>query len=213
MKEALLRLYDVEIVRCWIDSITACYWVRGTENHWKLFVENRVQEIRKLVSPRVWSHCPGHEIPADIPTRKIKFSNLNANNIWWNGPGWLSHTEDTWPNDKCVRNQRKILEMKEADRNDSFALHSQVEKYPHVSSIIGCDRSSSYSKLLRVTSYVFRFIKYCRSKDKNIDELNSDELNEAECAWIRDMQSCIPKKKLKDLELHIGNFEDEKGII
>eukprot|EP00795_Rhopilema_esculentum_P006856 gene6856-12454_t len=114
--------------------------------------------------------------------------------------------KDTWPNDKCIRNvpEECLLEMKEADRNDSFALHSQVEKYPNVSSIIDCDRFSSYSKLLRVTSYVFRFIKNCRSKDKNIDELNSDELNEAECAWIRDMQSCIPKKKLKDLELHIG---------
>ena len=93
--------------------------------------------------------------------------------------------------------------MKEADRNDPFAFHSQVEKYAHVSSIIDCDRYSSYLKLLRVTSNVFRFIKKCRSEDKNIDELNSDELNEAECAWICDMQSCIQKKKLKDLELKI----------
>ena len=57
------------------------------------------------------------------------------------------------------------------------------------------------------------FVKNCRSKRLNLNALTSDELREAETLWVRDMQSCISKEKLKDLEKHIRNLKDEKGII
>ena len=58
-----------------------------------------------------------------------------------------------------------------------------------------------------------RFVKNCRSKRPNLNALTSDELREAETLWVRDMQSRISKEKLKDLEKHIGNLKDKKGIL
>ena len=34
-------------------------------------VENSVVEIRSLVPPDCWQHCPGMENPADIPLRGL----------------------------------------------------------------------------------------------------------------------------------------------
>ena len=50
VKASFDPIFDVKIMRCWTDSITTLYWIHGDEREWKLFVENRMMEIRKLIS-------------------------------------------------------------------------------------------------------------------------------------------------------------------
>ena len=120
-----------------------------------------------------------------------------------------------WPKKKRILDipDHCVSKIKGSDRHSQLALHAQAEQCSHVSHIVDCTRYSSLSKLLRVTLYVMLFVKNCRSKRPNLNALTSDELREAETLWVRDMQSCISKEKLKDLEQHIRNLEDEKGII
>lgn len=54
---------------CFTDSMVSLCWIKGRDKTWKTFVQNRVAEIRKLVPPDCWRHCPGTENPADIPSR------------------------------------------------------------------------------------------------------------------------------------------------
>ena len=61
VKDSLNEIIPVDIKMCWTDSIMALYWIKGTNNEWKVFVENRVQEIRNLVPVAFWDHCPGKE--------------------------------------------------------------------------------------------------------------------------------------------------------
>ena len=70
-----------KVVKCWTVSISALYWILGEGKEWKIFFENRVKEIRKLVNPNVWSHCPGKENPADVPTHKYDVTNLQMMNL------------------------------------------------------------------------------------------------------------------------------------
>lgn len=49
----LHTLISVEILQSFTDSISALYWIKGSSKEWKLFVENRVQEIRQLVHPDI----------------------------------------------------------------------------------------------------------------------------------------------------------------
>ena len=65
---ALMPAVNLKESCCYTDSKVALYWIKRTEKEWKPFVENRVTEIRKLVPPTFWSHCPGRENPADLPS-------------------------------------------------------------------------------------------------------------------------------------------------
>lgn len=73
-------------MRCFTDSTVALYWIKGLNKEWKAFVQNRVNEIRKLMPIERWGHCPGKDNPADIPSRASEFI---ANSLWVNGPSWL----------------------------------------------------------------------------------------------------------------------------
>ena len=42
--------------RCFTDSTVALCWIKGTDKSWKPFVQNCVDEIRKLTLPEFWKH-------------------------------------------------------------------------------------------------------------------------------------------------------------
>ena len=74
---------------CYTDSRIALYWIRGTDKEWKQFIQNRVNEIRTLVSSDCWYHCPGEHNPADIPSRGVDLSQLVDSALWMTGPDLL----------------------------------------------------------------------------------------------------------------------------
>ncbi|GFV79639.1 DUF1758 domain-containing protein [Trichonephila clavipes] len=78
-----LGLENVPIY-CWSDSVNALYWIKRKEN-WGTFVNNRVQEIRRLTNPEDRKHIPGILNPADFPSRGCGVVELIAS-LWWEGP-------------------------------------------------------------------------------------------------------------------------------
>ena len=48
-------------------------WINATNQQFKVFVENRVTDIRKLVNPEKWNYVPSSENSADILTRTTSF--------------------------------------------------------------------------------------------------------------------------------------------
>ena len=69
---------------------------------WKQCVKHRVNEILKLSDKGDWRYCPSQENPADIGSRGMPASELNQNVLWWQGPAWLTETEESWPSEGSV---------------------------------------------------------------------------------------------------------------
>ena len=73
-------------IECYTDSTVALHWIRGTR---KLFIQNRVNEIRQKITPDRWKHCAGVTNPADLSSRGIAIAELHVSRLWRFGPDWL----------------------------------------------------------------------------------------------------------------------------
>ncbi|GIZ01331.1 reverse transcriptase [Caerostris extrusa] len=81
-----LKLEDADVFY-WSDSMDALHWIKK-EGPWKTFVENSVKEIRKLSEVTSWKFVPGHQNPADLPSRGCNAEEL-VKSQWWERPSWL----------------------------------------------------------------------------------------------------------------------------
>nr|XP_015904855.2 uncharacterized protein LOC107437382 [Parasteatoda tepidariorum] len=143
------------------------------------FVSNRVTEIVSHTNPSQWRHCPGKDNPGDILSRGTSPSTLRHLEIWWHGPKWLIKPEN-WPDSKnTYEDYTHNLELKKKVQT----LHTVISL-----PIINAGNYSSYFKLLRVTSWIFRFIYNCNTQEKMVGELNATELDQACNYWIQIVQ-------------------------
>ena len=50
------------------------------EKEWKPFVQNRANEIRRLLPAQIWKHCFGKDNPTDLPSCGVAYTDLVRNN-------------------------------------------------------------------------------------------------------------------------------------
>lgn len=79
VQEALSKAITLEESLCYTDSKIVLHWIKGQDKSWKLFVQNRVQEIRSQVNADCWGHCP--ENPTDIPSQGSTAQELEGNTL------------------------------------------------------------------------------------------------------------------------------------
>ena len=73
VQDALKPFTEIDDIVCWGDNLAVLFWIRNCKD-WKVFVQNRVTEIRKLTS--VWRYVSSEDNPADCPTRRMTFAEL-----------------------------------------------------------------------------------------------------------------------------------------
>lgn len=223
--EPVLKL-DENVV-CWTDSLATLYWIRGETKEWKQFVQLRANEIRSLVPLTSWRHCPGEHNPADIPTRSVKAAEFGRCKLWHRGPSWL--TEDAQPDNECLEEsdsapEECLTEMKAKKMQcNSLTTLCTEGTEQNLKKVIIAKNFSSYHRLLRVTAYVLRFVQRMKSnteignnqsrKQLNVPQL-TEEIEEAETLWLREMQALLPGySKYNEWKRQFGTFTDENGII
>ena len=81
----------------------ALHWIRG-EGNYKLFVQNRVNKIQQ--KNLEWRYVPTHENPADLGSRGGAVTQTNE--LWWNGPKWLSKPKE-WPENVSTKATKESL--------------------------------------------------------------------------------------------------------
>ena len=162
----------------WTDSLVVLSWLRRNPRRFKTFVGNRVSEVIEIIPPNRWRHVKGTDNPADAASRGIFPAELIKNDLWWEGPQWLRLRESRWPDQPSLLEKPEPQEEK--DDEPRLALVTMEE-----TSIL--DRFS-YTRLKRVTAWVFRFIKNCGCQAPMralTGALTTEELQSAERYWIR----------------------------
>ena len=158
MKSVQTALENVNIVNdvfYWTDALDCLHWVTNSSTVWQKFVQSRVEKIRNNSQRVKWRHCPGKENPADIPSRGLDISIPETMKKWLFGAAFLSRDETFWPK---TPNWEKSTEVLSNATNNNVCLMNSIKEID-LNDVIDSQRHSSIHKLLRVTSYVMRFIK------------------------------------------------------
>ena len=78
----------------WSDSLVTLFWIKSFEKEFVIFIENRLQEIRKLSVIKQWRYIETKHNPADLITRKRLSMNLANGKFWWERPSFLKKIEE-----------------------------------------------------------------------------------------------------------------------
>ncbi|XP_064463406.1 uncharacterized protein LOC135374344 [Ornithodoros turicata] len=180
--------------------------IRGTANAWKPFVANRVSEVQSLSDPDAWNHCPGSQNPADALTRGETVETLRDSQLWWQS--WLSEQEEHWPRQEA-HSTENLQPVEIEKRRQEVIVMTTVVAPPPLTTV---SDFSSYTKLLRVTAWLLRFVNKCRRQLLASETfLTTAEINRAEILWIKQAQINCYANEIRHLE-HEGQVQRGSSI-
>lgn len=217
--------------RLWSDSMDVLYWVRGCSRHFKPFVANRVGEIQAATDPEQWTYVPTKLNPADLLSRGLSVTDLAGDTKWWNGPEYLCQPPEDWPVNKVDKPQLPSPEVKKQYHETCHFQSDQVKPQDKVLSdgtnMLQPNRFSSWSKLVRLTARVMRFVYNC-CNPKELRQagrcLLPEELKDAEIHHIKQAQAECFSEEIKALKkgkplpkasklLSLNPFIDDEGVL
>ena len=101
--------------------------------------------------------------PADLATRGLSVIELNHCSLWWHGKSWLGSNHIFWPAWNLLEvTPENLEEIRNSKSSAEDTMVAGVDgKWDKDVFLFGTDkpRYSSSLRLLRVSVYVFRFIK------------------------------------------------------
>lgn len=165
------------------DSAIVAIWLNAQPSRWHTYVAHRVQAIQKLFSSRYWNHVRTHDNPADMASRGVFPSELKNNHLWLHGPAWLLQPKSQWP--KIQLNLAANVRLEEK-------VQVNIISTPIISESEVLLRFSFFSRLLRTTAYMLRFINNCRKKETlkyPINVITVPELRRSKVFRIKHVQS------------------------
>ncbi len=223
----------LEMSHLWTDSACVLDWIKSTKTL-PIFVQNRIKEIRTHSNIN-FCFIPGDQNPADLATRRCSWDEFFQCQVWWNAPPWTSCAMDQWPKfQKPIITPDMLLKL--GERNTQNApIYSAPVLVEHTDdlSIFDILTYSSLHRLLRVTVFVFRFLKLLLPQPKNqfivnlfrpfnnYGSLTAIEIKFATNYWIfvtqhryfDDVFTCFSSSKPLPLIQQLGLFIDPDGIL
>ena len=190
------------------DSSIVLGWIKSTSRKFKPFVANRVGEIQTNSDPIDWYHVPSSFNVADKVSRGISVNDLEQE--WKHGPDFLKLPQKAWPVSQQV--DKQILP--EAS-SVSLVIDSAMKVHDTL-----LNKLSSLRKLIRVTSYILRFVHNLKvksgklSKDLLTDEvLSPSELESAEHFLLLQEQDTLHERFRKGHFSSLSPFIDSEGLL
>ena len=200
-----------------LDSQIVLAWIRGEGRKFKPFVSIRVSEIQSNSDPATWRYLPGEHNVADDVSRGISEQSLTER--WQQGPQFLSLPEHEWPTVPPPNPDKTEVERDiRKDYNYKVCIVKEDSITP-----IDCTKFSKWRRLVRVTAYVFRFVRNVKARVKKSNtgsaeiprsnSLSVEELNQLETYWVKLNQKNL-KSSLESGQLgKLDPLTDSEGIL
>jgi len=164
-------------VPLWSDSTIVLAWIKS-KCIFQVYVSNRIAKIQDLTTPEQWNHVPTADNPADLISGGVDVETMMSTELWWQGPRWLKKEKNIWPGVPNLPSElpelRKVKLILSVTNKEPFWL---LQKF------------STWSKLLRTTALIQRFVFNCKAKRLHHKKCNGfisvDEMNKARYFWLK----------------------------
>lgn len=145
---------STENIHYWTDSTIVLAWLSSLKPL-QVYVANRVAQISEISCVVQWHHTPTADNPADLISRGVDVQTMISSELWWYGPRWLKKEKSYWPD-------TPILPLELPELRKIKLILSTTNKEPFWL----LQKCSTWSKLLRTTALVQRFVSNCKAKQK-----------------------------------------------
>ncbi|KAL4103230.1 hypothetical protein QTP88_018607 [Uroleucon formosanum] len=135
-------------INAWSDSTIVLSWLGAPHEAFKIYVSNRVHQIRTLLPDCGWRHVDSVNNPADCASRGIMPATLAQHKLYWHGPQLAYGDPSEWDD---ARSPLPLCDLPELRPVSCVARVDEIE-------VEWFNRFSSYDRMLRVVAYMRRFI-------------------------------------------------------
>ena len=162
--------FSFQAVHLWSDSKDVLYWLRDHPSRWPTFIANRCSHIQTLMPGACWHHVASKDNPADVASRGVSPGLLKDHSLWWKGPSMLSESCSPWSTaveDLSSHKPSDVSCSKRLKRTKSEETRLFVNTTVRDKDIVIWDlvrRYSSFSRLVRITAYILRFLLVIRRR-------------------------------------------------
>ncbi|GBM72678.1 hypothetical protein AVEN_213177-1 [Araneus ventricosus] len=145
----------------------------------------RIAAIQELTKKEQWFHVSSGNNPADVLSRRLAPEKLCNNELWWTGPSFL---QADFPVPMSTPNSNDDVYLSELKTSKPiFLTLNAKEKELFIDCLLSV--TNSYLKLIRVMSFIFRFIFNSRNPHSlRSGPLTGDELKVASEYLIKEVQ-------------------------
>ena len=134
-------------------------------------------------------------------------SKLKDNTLWWKGPSWLAGPKDGWP----MKNEIEATGESQSEAKQAVVLDANVEKVPSLENVLDIRRFWSLCKLVRVTSFIVRFVNNLKARVKK-EEMQVDILKPREISAAEDPLIKAAQVRLKEATDY-ANLVKQLGLV
>ncbi|XP_045454788.1 uncharacterized protein LOC123664238 [Melitaea cinxia] len=194
----VLKAYDNRFIFnnffAFCDSTVVLNWINSSPHRLKTFVANRVTKIQECLDVQNIYHISGKENPSDCLSRGLTPAQLISHTLWFNAPPWVHQDISQWPIKPfvCVKSAQELPEYKAVVLSN--VLPPSNKENSTLTTLT--ERISSWSKLLRVFTYVLRFSKRLKTRGS----ITAEDLNKSENFIVRSVQTAHFSDLLKLLQ-------------
>uniref|UniRef100_A0A914PDL9 Integrase catalytic domain-containing protein n=1 Tax=Panagrolaimus davidi TaxID=227884 RepID=A0A914PDL9_9BILA len=138
------------------DSSPVLNWLNDPTGAGR-YVINRVKKLKELINVE-FRHVPGLQNPADLVTRGCSPSEFLTKKSWFNGPEFLSKSEEFWPKQPTIRQLKEEVKLIAALR---VVKDVHIDRIPPM---IDARKYPSWRRLISCTVKVLKFVSSITKK-------------------------------------------------
>ena len=109
----------------WSYSTTVLSWIKNFKLKHKMYIGNRIAEIRDLTNTNQWNYVNTKDNPADQGTRGLTATEMTEKSLWLQGPQFLLSSSDNTTTDE---KQHETVFLNSAEQKPQGTRRQPIDK-------------------------------------------------------------------------------------